>query len=154
MINSSAIELPMFDLTRTIIGAFYDVYNQLGGGFLESVYERSLAIALSAAGLKVEQQFPITVSFRNHIVGHFRADLLVNDSVIVELKVAKRLHSRHQAQIINVLKATSLEVGLLMNFGSTATFQRIVYSNERKQNRFQSKATGPSGIRVNPRDPR
>lgn len=124
--------LPCFDLTRTIIGGFYDVYNQLGRGFLESVYERSLAIALADAGLKVLQQFPVTVSFRGHAVGHFRADLLVEDSVIVELKVARRLHTRHSAQLINVLKATSLEVGLLLNFGRKATFKRAVYTIEKK----------------------
>ena len=130
--EESRIELREFDLTRTIIGGFYDVYNQMGRGFLESVYERSLAIALSEAGLKVEQQFPITVYFRGRPVGRFRADLLVNDSVILELKVVKRLHSRHRAQLINVLKATSLEVGLLLNFGPKATFKRAVYANARK----------------------
>ena len=81
--TAKAQNLPHFDLCKTIIGGFYDVYNQLGRGFLESVYERSLAIALSAAGLKVQQQFPVTVFFRNSPVGHFKADLLVNDSVIV-----------------------------------------------------------------------
>jgi GxxExxY protein len=126
-------DLPLFDLTRIIIGGFYEVYNQMGRGFLESVYERSLALALSSAGLKVQQQFPITVHFKEQPVGHFRADLLVNDSVMVELKVAKRLHSRHRAQLINVLKATPVEVGLLLNFGREATFQRVIYRNVRKQ---------------------
>ena len=81
-------DLPQFDVTKAIIGGFYDVYNQLGRGFLESVYERSLAISLSEAGLKVQEQFPVTVYFRNCPVGHFKADLLINDSVLVELKVA------------------------------------------------------------------
>ena len=123
--------LPCYDVTRAIIGGFYDVYNQLGRGFLESVYERSLVIALVEAGLRVHQQFPVIVSFRGHPVGHFRADMLVEDSVIVELKVARRLHTRHSAQLINVLKATSLEVGLLLNFGRNATFKRVVYTREK-----------------------
>jgi GxxExxY protein len=126
-------ELPCFDLTRTIIGGFYDVYNHLGRGFLESVYEKSLAIALSDAGLEVKCQFPVTVHFRSRTVGRFRADLLINDLVLVEIKVAKRLHTKHRAQVINMLKATSLEVGLLLNFGPHATFKRVIYSNDSKQ---------------------
>jgi GxxExxY protein len=124
---------PHFDLCKTIIGGFYEVYNQLGRGFLESVYERSLAITLSAAGLRVQQQFPVIVLFRNELVGRFRADLMVNDAVLIEIKTSKRLHFWHKAQLINVLKATSVEVGLLLNFGHEAEFQRIIYENRRKQ---------------------
>lgn len=145
MTSLSAHDLPLFDLTRTIIGGFYDVYNQLGRGFLESVYEKSLALALTSAGLSVQQQFPITVYFRKQPVGAFRADLLVDNAVIVELKVAKRIHSRHRAQLINVLKATPVEVGLLLNFGREATFQRVVYRNEKKATATSHRQT------INPR---
>jgi GxxExxY protein len=133
-------DFPHSDITGAIIGAFYDVYNQLGRGFLESVYERSLYISLTEAGVVVQRQFPITVSFRGRQVGHFRADLLVEDAVIVELKVAKRLHTKHRAQLINALKATGHEVGLLLNFGARASLKRVVFSN--KAHLRQSAKTG------------
>jgi GxxExxY protein len=152
MTSPAGNDLPLFDLTRTIIGGFYDVYNQLGLGFLESVYERSLTIALSEAGLRVEQQFPTTVFYRDKSVGFFRADLLVENQIIVEIKVARRLHTKHVAQLINVLKATSLEVGLLLNFGRSANFKRVVYTKEKgplSPHRINPRQS--AGIRDNPR---
>jgi GxxExxY protein len=106
------------EITKAIIGCAFDVINELGVGFLESVYEKSLTIALQEKGLQVQCQQPIQVRFRNHIVGDFYADLLVEGNVIVELKAVKAIAPEHQAQIINYLKATGIEVGLLINFGS------------------------------------
>ena len=113
-------DFPHSDVSHTIIGGFFDVYNQLGIGFLESVYESALAIELRIAGLEAIRQFPITVHFRGHSVGHFKSDLLVNQCVMVEIKRARRLHSRHKAQLYNALKATEIELGLLPQFWSQA----------------------------------
>ena len=106
------------DLTRTIIGCAFDVLNELGPGFLESVYEKAMAIAISEAGVRVQTQAAIEVLFRGQPVGEFYADLLVDEKVIVELKaVPSSLAPIHEAQLINYLNATGVQVGLLMNFG-------------------------------------
>lgn len=123
------------DLTQTIIGTFYEVYNELGHGFLESVYERSLAIALRANGFEVFEQVDIPVHFRGDLVGDFVADLLVNGRVLLELKAAKAIDQAHVAQLLNYLKATDVEVGLLLNFGPKPEFKRLVFGNDRKQTR-------------------
>jgi GxxExxY protein len=117
---------------QRIIGVFYDVYNELGHGFLESVYENAVAIALRQAGLAALQQAPITVRFRGQTVGYFRADLLVQDAVIVELKAASGIEPAHEAQLLSYLRATEIEVGLLLNFGPKPQFKRLVFANERK----------------------
>ena len=127
------------ELTKKIIGVFYDVYNELGHGFLESVYEQALAIALNAAGLKAERQKSIEVFFRGHLVGDFKADLVVENCVILELKAVRALDSSHEAQLLNYLRATTIEVGLLLNFGPKPEFKRFAFDNHRKQ------------IRVHPR---
>jgi GxxExxY protein len=119
-------------LTRQLIGLFYDVYNELGHGFLESVYQKSYTLALQQAGLRIEQQFPVKVSFRGLEVGEFRADILVESLVIVELKALQALESAHERQLTNYLKATDIEVGLLFNFGPRAQFRRLIFDNERK----------------------
>jgi GxxExxY protein len=111
-------ELKFGSVTEAIIGCAFEVINELGAGFLESVYEKSLAIALQEKGLRVQCQHPIQVHFRNRIVGDFYADLFVESKVVVELKAVKAISPEHQAQIINYLKATGIEVGLLINFGS------------------------------------
>ena len=117
------------ELTRKIIGCAFEVINELGSGFLESVYERAMRVALSDAGLFVEVQKPIQVSFRKQPVGDFYADLLVEDKVIVELKAVKALAPAHQAQVINYLNATGIEVGLLINFGNPRLeFKRLTRS--------------------------
>ena len=105
------------ELTEEIIGVFYDVYNELGHGFLESVYEQAMLIALSDAGLHVDRQLPITVHFRGQVVGEFCADIVVNNQVIVEIKAACAIESAYEAQIMHYLRATDMEIGLLMNFG-------------------------------------
>ena len=126
------------ELTEQIIGLFYQVYNELGFGFLESVYENALAIALAEAGLSVEQQAPIPVSFRSRKVGDFRCDLLVEQSVILELKAVREIAPEHVAQVLNYLRATQVEVALILNFGEKATFKRLVFDNERKKRRSRA----------------
>ena len=114
-----------------IIGAFYNVYNELGHGFLESVYREAMVIALREKGLQVEREKTVTVRFHNETVGVFRADLIVGSAVIVELKCARMLDSSHEAQLLNYLKATDFEVGLLLNFGTRPTFKRLVLETAR-----------------------
>jgi GxxExxY protein len=104
-------------ITKAILGCAFEVSNELGAGFLESVYERAMVIALRHAGMDVKCQHPVEVLFRGQRVGHFQVDLLVADSVLIELKAAKAIAPEHQAQIINYLNATKIEVGLLLNFG-------------------------------------
>lgn len=127
------------ETTEKIIGVFYEVYNELGHGFLESVYEKSMVIALCEAGLDAVQQKPITVRFRGQVVGDFRADIVVNNRVIVEVKAARAVESAYEAQIMHYLRATDLEIGLLMNFGPKPEFKRFIYDNERKNRRQTSK---------------
>jgi GxxExxY protein len=105
-------------ITETIIGCAYKVSNNLGIGFLEKVYENALVIELTEAGLKAEPQKPISVFYKGIIVGNYAADILVEESVIVELKVAKIIEDSHEAQLLNYLRATNLQVGLLINFGT------------------------------------
>ncbi len=120
------------DVTEKIIGVFFEVYNELGHGFLESVYEEALCFALTEAGLELARQVAIPVWFRQHRIGEFRADILVNKAVLVEIKVAKCLDVSHYAQLMHYLKATEIEVGVLLNFGSSAEFKRLIFANERK----------------------
>lgn len=105
-------------LTEKILEACFEVSNELGSGFLESVYEKALLIALKEKGLKAEPQVPLAVKFRGKSVGDFFADILVEDAVILELKAVSKLSPEHSAQLINYLKATEIEVGLLINFGN------------------------------------
>ncbi len=111
-------DLQYEEITEKIIGCAFEVINQLGTGFLESVYEKAMAIALLDKGFRVQCQHPLHVHFRQRIVGEFYADLVVEGKVIVELKAAKAIAPEHQPQIINSLKATGIEVGLLINFGN------------------------------------
>ncbi len=121
-------------LTRSIIRCAFDVINELGSGFLESVYEKAMMIALSDAGLSAESQKPIKVIFRGKPVGDYYADLLVEEKVVVELKVVKALVPEHSAQTINYLNATGIQVGLLINFGRpTLEFKRFTRSNTDEQ---------------------
>jgi len=120
------------DLTGVVIGAFFKVYNTLGYGFSEKVYERALAIELKKAGLQVETQKNITVYYETNIVGDYVADMLINQAVILELKAVRQVAEEHEAQLLNYLKATTIEVGLLLNFGIKAEHKRKVYDNDRK----------------------
>ena len=120
------------EVTERVIGAFYDVYNALGYGFLEAVYERALAIELEKLGLHVVTQARIQVSYAGQVVGDYFADLLVEEKVLIEVKAARSLHEEHEAQLLNYLKATRYEVGLLLNFGPKPQLKRKAYDNTRK----------------------
>jgi GxxExxY protein len=120
-------------LTEKILKVFYQVYNELGFGFLESVCENSLAIGLTGAGMKVRQQVHIPVYFRGQQVGDFRCDLLVEEKVILEIKAVKAITPEHHAQTLNYLRATEVEVALILNFGEKPDFKRLVFDNARKK---------------------
>jgi GxxExxY protein len=111
---------------------FYDVYNELGHGFLESVYQKSLGLALQTAGMHACWPIAIPVWFRGHQVGQFEGDMLVEKSVLLELKAVRALDGSHQAQLLNYLRATDIEVGLLLNFGVRPEFKRLLFDNSRK----------------------
>ena len=116
------------DVTEKIIGAAFAVYSELGYGFLESVYQKAMQVELHQAGLKCEIECPIKVKYRSVIVGDFRADLFVNDVVIVELKTTKNYNAEDEPQLLNELKATGVRVGLLINFERTKVeFKRMVF---------------------------
>ena len=120
------------NVTDSILKAYYAVYNQLGYGFLEKVYQNAMYFELKALGYKVEAQKQIKVYFKNQLVGEYYADLLVEDKVIVELKACELLMNVHVAQLMNYLKATEIEVGLVLNFGEEPEFKRIIYTNNKK----------------------
>jgi len=128
------MELLHEDLTDSIIKTFFDVYNELGYGFLEKVYQNSLFIELKNRGFKVEAQKQIKVYYKNVAVGQYYADLVVNDLIILELKAAEGIIKEFEFQLINYLKATEIEVGLLLNFGMKPEFRRKVFENSRKNN--------------------
>ena len=119
-------------ITDGILKAYYNVYNELGFGFLEKVYQNAMYLELKSLGYKVEAQKQIKVYFKNQLVGEYYADLLIDDMVIVELKAIELLMNVHTAQIMNYLKATSIEVGMLLNFGEEPEFKRVIYTNNRK----------------------
>lgn len=121
------------ELTEKIIGVFYEVYNELGHGFLESVYEEAMLIALIERGLKTAQQIPTPVWFRGRMVGDFKADIFVERAVILELKAGRAIESAQEAQLLNYLRATDIEVGLLLNFGVKPQFKRLAFDNDRKR---------------------
>lgn len=127
------------ELTDSILGTFYEVYNELGFGFLESVYENALVMALREKGLLVSQQVPIPVWFRGKIVGNFTADLVVDEIVLLELKAARSIDEAHKSQLLNYLKATRIEVGFLLNFGHAPEFKRMAFENSRKKPRAVDK---------------
>ena len=120
------------ELTDKIIHAFYCVYNELGFGFLENVYQNALYFELLNNGFKVEPQKAIEVYYQTQLVGKYKADLVVNDLIILELKAVDYLIEEHELQLINYLKATNKEVGLLLNFGMKPEIRRKAFNNERK----------------------
>lgn len=123
------------ELSKEIIGAFFRTHTALGYGFLEKVYENALAYELKKMGFDAEKQIPIKVYYDGVEVGSYTADILVNDLIMLELKVADSIQPEHEAQLLNYLKATEYEVGYVLNFGNKATFKRIVFDNERKNQR-------------------
>jgi GxxExxY protein len=130
---SAEVVLKHAGLTEKIIGVFYDVYNELGYGFLECVYEESLVIAFQQAGLAANRQVPLPVWFRGHKVGEFRADMMVENSVLLELKSARSLEPAREAQLLHYLKSTDVEIGMLLNFGARPQFRRLIFDNDRKK---------------------
>jgi len=132
-VDLQSVGLKHAELTDKIIGVYYDVYNELGYGFLESVYEESMAMALREAGLQAGRQVAVPVLFRGQQVGDFRADLLVEHKVILELKAARTLDQSHEAQLLHYLRATEIEIGLLLNFDEKPQFRRLLFDNERKK---------------------
>jgi len=122
-------------LTGEIIRVFYEVYDELGHGFLESVYQKCLGISLEETGLRVLSEVAIPVWFHGRQVGNFAADMLVENIVLLELKAVRALDGSHQAQLLNYLRATEIEVGLLLNFGVKPEFKRLLFDNPRKRAR-------------------
>ncbi|MBU3947278.1 MAG: GxxExxY protein [Proteobacteria bacterium] len=121
------------DLTHKVIGCAYQVYNKLGFGFLESVYRKAMVIEIETSGLEVQQESPLKVHYRGQVVGNFFADLLIEDELIVELKSVERLGKIHEAQLVNYLVATEIEVGLLINFGSTGVDVKRKYRTAKEK---------------------
>jgi GxxExxY protein len=131
--NTPPLGLKHSDLTEKIIGIFYDVYNELGHGFLESTYAEALVVALEESGLSAVREVPVPVWFRGRKVGQYYADLILEGVVLLELKAARALDSAHEAQLLHYLRATDVEVGLLLNFGLRPQFRRLLFDNERKK---------------------
>ena len=123
---------PGWEITRRIVGVFFEVYGELGFGYLESIYKRAMTIALREAGLLVRPEIELNVRFRGRPVGTFRADLLIEEEVLVELKAARSIDSTHIAQLLNYLRCTALETGLILNFGPRPQIRRLIFTNDRK----------------------
>lgn len=121
------------DITEKIIQAYYKVYNTLGYGFLEKVYHNSMLIELRGMGFECKSQFPVKVYYESLQVGDYYADIVVNDCVIIENKAGEALVEEHEFQLINYLKATNIEVGILLNFGKRPEFKRKIFTNDRKK---------------------
>ena len=120
------------ELTEKIIRIFYRAYNTLGYGFLEKIYENAMIIEFRREGIPAVAQSPIKVLYKNELVGEYYADILVDEKVIVEIKATRTLALEHEAQLLNYLKATDIEVGLLLNFGPKPQIKRKVFDNNRK----------------------
>lgn len=127
------MELLHKEITEKIIKAYYKVYNTLGYGFLEKVYENAMAIELRKMGLEIKCQNPITVFYESEMVGEYFADIIINKIVVIELKASTTLLEEHECQLINYLKATNIELGLLMNFGKKAEYKRKIFMNKFKK---------------------
>ena len=121
------------ELTGRVIKVFYKIYNTLGYGFIESIYHNSMIIELVKEGLSIEKEKPISVYYGPNVVGTFSADLVVEEKIILELKAKESLHSAHEAQLTNYLRATDVELGFLLNFGKEPEFKRKYFSNEKKR---------------------
>jgi len=130
--NTEEQETKYKELTENIIKIFYRMYSKLGYGFLEKVYENAMMIELKKEGIPASPQFAIEVSYENEVIGEYFADILVDHKVIVEVKAAKSLAVENEAQLLNYLKATPMEVGLLLNFGPKPEIKRKTFDNWRK----------------------
>jgi GxxExxY protein len=123
------------ELTEKLIGVFFDIYNELGHGFLESVYEQAFAVSLAEGGVFFERQIAVPVWFHSQRIGDFRADLLVDRKVIVELKAGRLIDASWEKQLLNYLRVTDVEIGMLFNFGPKAEFKRYIFENDKKNPR-------------------
>ncbi len=121
------------ELTERIIGIFYDVYNELGFGFLESVHEEAMALAFKEQGINFQKQVSVPVWFHGQKIGSYDADIVVDGLVLIELKACKTLEPAHEAQLLHYLRSTEIEVGLLLNFGPRPQVKRMAFENERKK---------------------
>lgn len=122
-----AAEILYKELTDKVIRCFYNVFDSLRGGFLESVYENSLMVEFRHMGIAAENQKDLNVYYRNELVGEFRADIVVEEKILIEIKAVNRLLPIHEAQLINYLKSTSIKIGLLVNFGERLEFKRKIF---------------------------
>lgn len=120
------------DITNEVLNAFYDVYNELGYGFLEKVYKNALFNELTHRGIRCQKEYPISVYYKGVCVGEYYADIMIEDKIILELKAVKAILPEHLAQLNNYLRATDAEVGLLLNFGMEPQKKRVVFTNDRK----------------------
>lgn len=128
---STSGSFPHARITRSIIGALFEVHGELGEGFLERVYANAMAVVLRGAGHRVDREVPFEIHFRGETIGRYIADLVVDSSVVVEVKAASGIDRAHRAQLINYLRASGLHVGLLLNFGGSAQFKRVVATTRR-----------------------
>jgi GxxExxY protein len=127
---------PLQELSKEIIGIYYHVYNELGYGFLEKVYQNAFAIELLSRGYQIEKHKKINVFYKNEIVGEYIPDIVVDNKLIIELKCVEFLVEAHECQLINYLRATECEVGLILNFGKDPQFIRKIFTNNLKKNRL------------------
>jgi GxxExxY protein len=133
------------DWTEQIIGVFYEVYNELGSGFLENVYEEAMAVVLKDRNFDFQRQVAVPVWFRGKKIGSYEADLVIAGQVLIELKACKSLDPTHEAQLLNYLRSTEIEVGLLLNFGPRPQVRRFAYENDRKKISVHLRASAAKG---------
>jgi GxxExxY protein len=134
------------ELTEQVIGTYYEVYNELGFGFLENVYEGAMAVVLKSKGIDLQRQVAIPVWFRGQKIGVYEADLVINGCVIVELKACRTLEPAHEAQLLHYLRSTEIEVGLLLNFGPTPQVRRLAFDNQRKKISVHLRKSAANGL--------
>ncbi|MCA6423147.1 MAG: GxxExxY protein [Flavobacterium sp.] len=127
---------PHQELTKSIIGLYYDVNNELGYGFMEKVYHNAMLIELKKRGFEIDNQKKLNVLYKNEIVGEYVPDIIVNNKVILELKTVEYLLDIHENQLLNYLKATDCEVGIILNFGKDPQFIRKIFTNDLKKNKI------------------
>lgn len=130
--NTEKQDVKYKELTEKIIKIFYRVYNKLGYGFLEKVYENAMMVEFKREGISILPQSPLRVFYENEVLGEYFADMLIDNKVIVEIKAAKSLAAENEAQLLNYLKATDIEIGLLLNFGPKPEIKRKIFDNDRK----------------------
>ncbi len=145
-INADERRYKYSELTEQIIGIFYEVYNELGAGFLEKVYEEAMMVIFRERGIAFQQQASIPVWFHGQQIGFYDADLVVNGVVLLELKACKALDSSHEAQLLHYLRSTEIEIGLLLNFGPKPQIRRLAFENERKKISVHQRSSAAKGF--------